>query len=83
MITTLNKYEKEFLHFYQNKYNVHYIKIANNKEKVPTEVLLYTANKRKIKHNPTYMSVTVPNMFSKLRPNKLYEVNHLINEGSE
>lgn len=50
---------------------------------MPTEVLLYTANKRRIRHNPTYMSVTVFNMFGKLKPNKLYEVNQLIKEGSE
>ena len=83
MMTTLNNYEKDFLLFYQQKYNICYIKIANNKGKVPTEVILYTANKRRIRHNPTYMSVTVFNMFSKLKPNKLYEVNQLIKEGSE
>lgn len=83
MKITLSDYEKDFLLFYQKKYDVAYIKVRNKEGIVPTEVILYSRNKKKYKHNPTIESVTVPNMFKDLKSNTFYEVNQLINERSE
>lgn len=78
----LSIYEKFFLNYYSNKYDVAYIKVKNNNGMVPTLVTLYNRNKRVIK-TPTYCGVTVKNMFMWLQENKLYPINEIINKGSD
>ena len=81
MMSELKEYEINFLKYYSNKYDVAFIKIKHNKGAINTDVILYSKNKKAIRHKPTYCGVTVKTMFQWLEENKIYKLIDLINEG--
>ncbi len=80
-MSELKEYEINFLKYYSNKYDVAFIKVKHNKGAINTDVILYSKNKKAIRHKPTYCGVTVKTMFQWLEENKIYKLIDLINEG--
>lgn len=80
MMNEIEKYEIAFLQYYKRKYNATFIKVTNNTGKIKTNVTLYSENKKALIHKPTIEGTTVKKMFNKLMPNKIYEIDKILEE---
>lgn len=80
---SLSDYEKTFIKYFADKYNVKYIKVKNNHKQIPTQIFLYNENKRLIKNQPIPKDVTLVNMFDWLIENKVYSISEIYRKEGE